>query len=287
MSLNEKPLVTRPNLTIVKSINVGDVNMNVKAEGNVTIKVKKQKTDIPPIDNPLTPGHRAELKDLIDKLVNLSGYLKKPLAYSSAWSMLNRQAKSMGKVGVTTVNQYPDCDFERGKKFIQQQIAILNKKPTIKKNSPNVRNRQISDIQTRCKQLGIADNKRREVMENRFGEGKNSLTKLTDNELQEFYNYVFSSSPKFTITQPKQSIQQLREKSLSGLVDEMERQAIDSGEYFDRQAIRTKRETIHERLQARDPGLFAELSTSAFNQFWTKQQVCKLASGKPRGDWLK
>lgn len=287
MSLNEKPTVTRPNLTIVKNINVGDVNMSVKAEGNVTVKIKKPKADIPPIDNPLTPGHRAELKDLIDKWVNLSGYLKKPLAFSAAWSMLNRQAKSMGKVGVTTINHYPDCDFERGKKFIQQEIAKLNKKPTVKKNSPNWRNSQISAIQARCKQMNISDEKRRGYMEIRFGVGKNSLTKLTDTELQDFYAYVMSGSPKFTITQTKQSIQQLREKSLSVLVDELEQRAIDNGEHFDRQAIRTRREYIQGRLQDKDPGLFSDLSPSAFNSFWTRQQICKLAPGKPRGDWLK
>ncbi|OAI12635.1 hypothetical protein A1507_18805 [Methylomonas koyamae] len=285
MSLNEKPLVTRPNLTIVKNINVGDVNMNVKAEGNVTVKIKKPKADMPSIDNPLTPGHRAELKDLIDKWVNLSGYLKKPLTFSAAWSMLNRQAKSMGKVGVTTINHYPDCDFERGKKFIQQEIAKLNKKPTVKKNSPTWRNSQISAIQTRCKQMNIADEKRRGYMESRFGVGKNSLTKLTDTELQEFKDYVMNGSPKFDYKQPQAPMQQIREKALSSLIDEMEKAAIDSGEYFNRESIPFKRETMLDKLQARDPGLFGDLAIASFKAFWNKQQICKLASGKPRGEW--
>lgn len=191
MSFNKK---TPPHLTVIENMNfdkVDNINVNTKNMSatveTLIIKKQKQKTQIPPIDNPLTPGHRAELKELVESWVNLSGYLKNPVSYGAARSMLNKQAKSMGKAGVSTINHYPDCDFERGKKFIKQKIAILNNTTAVKNNAPEWRKSRISAIQTRCKNLNISEENRRGYMVNRFGLGKDSLTKLTDNELQDIY----------------------------------------------------------------------------------------------------
>lgn len=107
--------------------------------------------------------------------------------------------------------------------------------------------------------------------------GKNSLTELTDDELQDFDNYV-KGNPTFTRSKKAtEKVYQQREAALIQFIRVLEAEITAKGEPFDKMRLTISKAEIQERLKKRAPRLF-NIANHTFNTFWAKQQVC---SGTP------
>ncbi len=206
-----------------------------------------------PHDDAITREHKADLYALADKWVELkaiqSPRLKISSLYSSIRKRINQQAKSIGKNGVVSIHEFPDCDFERAKKFLKQQIAILNKVPKVMSESELWRNDTISAIQTKCNDIakargiGLKDFAiiRKAYQKQRFK--KDSLSIFDTKQLEEMRAYVFSKNPSFDINNHREILntQQHRERSFNLLCDELGEQAKEVNSTFDRYHITIKK----------------------------------------------
>ncbi len=292
MPSNTIPPKGRPHLTIVKSLNVGDVSMNVNTKGDFsvstnaeTVKIinKRPRVKPLPVEGALTEGHKAEFAALIKQWVDLA----KPKfprkteqqLFSGIRARLNKKATSAGRFGVTSVHAYPECDFEKGKKFLKQEIAILYGSATVRKQAPNFINACMGAIHKRCKELGVSDETRKAYQLARFG--KDSLANFNQMELEEMLQYVKQPNPSFGVERVKApDTQQNREKALAMLLGSLRVKhawfAIPEPLPFDKVEIR-------QMLEDQDIRLFEVLSESQFNRFWSTQKLCKLKRGnKPR-----
>lgn len=292
MANNQEPPKGKPKLTLIKNLNVGDVSMNVNARGDIKLSTNAEKIIInnrrprnkpTPLEGVITPGHKADLHVLVKAWLNLA-VIRYPLRSQKSlngeiWKKLNGQAKSAGRNGVSSINEYPDCDFERGKKFLEQQIAILNGNATVRKKSPDWSKQRIGHIQARCKKLGIPDEIRKKYQKERFG--KDSLADFNREQLEEMYQYVQQDSPSFDTKRVNaKNTQQQRENELDVLLRTLR---VKNAWFSIPEPLPFDKAEMRRMLEDQAPRLFEGLSDSAFNGFWNKQKLCSLKRGnKPK-----
>ena len=246
-------------------------------------KVVKEKD--PPrrtdIKIPLTKEQRKYLNDLMTELVTTSNLAKKPISYQKAWTLLYDNGLDGA---VNHIEQIEQNEFEQCISYIQQRIRALEStgnKRVIRRKS-DYRNSRISAMHARCKELCVPDEIRKDYQLSRFK--KRSMKDFTDDELDEYYNYVMHGTPKFTLPRTQtQSIQQDRENALRVHVGFMEANAKDKGQIFNPHRLNYSKLDMFETLKQRDKTLFGDMSEEQFNKFWSKQQICKLKPGKPLG----
>lgn len=164
-------------------------NGNLVAGRDLHIKaervVHRPRVVVVPGDGVVDAGQKARLKELVDRWVELDRVVsrKKPVSWASAWSALNR------KMRVNSYHELPAGQFPAAVKFLEQQIARLNRTPTARKRSPAWRASRIRAIQARCSQKGLQE-WRHELMADRFG--KASMTELDNDELEALYSAVMA-----------------------------------------------------------------------------------------------
>ncbi|MDD5272596.1 MAG: hypothetical protein PHU14_07750 [Methylovulum sp.] len=293
----QKPVRQRPNLTIVNNnhVNAGGTNINTsKASVNINssndvsisthapkVTVKNHRPAVKPLprEDAITPGHKADLKVLVDELAELLK-IKQPNKnhYPFVRQRLNEQAKSAGKNGVTSIHEFPDCDFERAESYLKQWLGALKKDPTIRDQSPSWRPNTIGAIHARCKELGIDDDTRKAYQKNRFG--KESLSDFDNDELGKMYAYVSRDNATFDVKHIKNptkavTVQHDREKVLAMLLGELN--ARNNGE-LNLEALPFSKEDMRRFLVDKN-SLFDGLSDSQFGKFWTAQKLCKVRRG--------
>lgn len=258
---------------------------------NVTLAKEKEPPRRTVFEEPLlTSEHRAELRGLVTDWVSTSNLAKKPMHYGTAYARLYED--HFGGA-VNGIEQIYESEFEGCRAFIKQRIMILEglDKGGLTRKKGDWHDRRIKTIQSACRANGIPEEKRRAYLEARFG--VDSLLLLTDDQLEECRAYAVGKNPPPTWNPPERDmpgLQELREKALSKLVKEFEKDAEGRGEYFDRMAMRITggKGKILELLFSRDGTLFEDkagkpISEDRFKKFWEKQQVCKFAKGRRGG----
>lgn len=162
---------------------------NIVAGRDVHIKteriIHRPRIVVTPGDGVVDAGQKARLKELIGRWVALDAVVSRigPISWASAWSALNR------KMRVNSYHELPTEKFLVACKFIEQNIARLNRTPTARKRSPTWRMSRVRAIQARCTQMGIQEWRHRFMVE-RFG--KASMTDLDNGELEVLYNAVMA-----------------------------------------------------------------------------------------------
>jgi hypothetical protein len=232
------------------------------------------------IKTPLTKEQRKYLNDLMTELVTTSNLAKKPIAYEKAWISLYDNGLDGAVNGIGQIEQ---SELEQCVSYIQQRIRALetigNKR--VMRRKSGYRNSRIAAIHSRTKELGISDKQRKDYQLHRFN--KCSTKDFTDDEIEDYYNYVMRGNPKFNIPKKAtQSIQQIREKSLAGLLDDLEAKAFINGQQFYRMKLTHSKEEIFAMLKQRDPALFEDLD-GQFDDFWKNQKLCARISGRKPG----
>lgn len=172
-------------------INGDGVDVGQVAGGNIhNVTYKTEKVDqrprvtVVPGVEVISETQKRRLLDLRDKWIEKNNEVRKTkLTHAGAQTAINKKA------GVTSYHLIPLDKFTTVEKYIQQQIGRLNNTATAKKKSPSWANDRKKGIQARCNQLGIQD-WRKDYMRKTFG--KESMTELTDDELQKLYQAVMS-----------------------------------------------------------------------------------------------
>lgn len=259
--------------------------VKVKADkANVTanrVKVTKQKE--PPIrtevKNPLTKEQKEELNKAVNDLCETELAAKK---YSGHGLILSKLFKHGLEGRVNAVAQIEQEEFDLAIAWIKQQKAIACSNKTFKRVMKGNRNGMIAAIHQNLTRLGVPDATRREYMLKKYG--VSSCEDMTNDQLEDFLQYV-KGNPKWKLPGEDKSIQKPREKALSMLIDELALRAKENGEHFDPMALSFPggKAGIRERLASNNVALFGDLSEDAFNAFWSKQNLCKMRPGKPRG----
>ena len=232
------------------------------------------------IKTPLTKEQKKYLADLITEWVTTSNLAKKPISYGEARNLLY----DYGLDGVVNgIEQVEQSEFDQCVSYIQQRIRALESigSNRVMRRKAGYRNSRIAAIHTRIKELGISDQQRREYQLHRYQ--KHSMKDLTDDEIDDYYGYVMHGTPKFRI--PKKatpSIQQIREKSLAGLLDDLEAEAVAKGQQFNRMKLMQGRDEMLALLQQRDPALFKDIGDN-FPEFWKGQKLGQCKSGVKPG----
>lgn len=130
----------------------------------------------------ISSKNKAMLKNLINKLILTHNEIKRvSLSYAVAWSKLNKYMK------VESYHAIEEVNFEKAKKFLQIEIAKLNRMPSAKKKNPKWRAARYTAIHARVKQYNLTLWKNL-YMEKEFN--KVSLSELDDNELEKIYSAI-------------------------------------------------------------------------------------------------
>ncbi len=260
------------------------VNINLNENKEVIFRNPKSPPKRTEIKNPLTPEHRKQIKDTIDELVRISNVIaKKSINHAAAYTKLYEQ----GLQGeVNHISQIEEEEFEQCLSYLKQQIRILesyDKHGVIRGVTSEWRNNRIKAIHARCKELKVADERRKNYMAERFK--KDSLIGFTDDEIDEFYRYVMSRNPKFECSskmiEDKFSQRQTVVARLSGM---FEAEAKAKGKVFNPMKLPFEFQYVLERLNELDSKLF-DFGDSTIKGFWAKQKILKCGPGKKSGDW--
>ena len=260
-----------------------------KAEKLTVIK-KKEPPKRTVINDPLTKEQREELRALVNEWVITANLVGRPLkhGHGTAFARLFDEAVN-GEVNELV--QIDKTEFEQCYAYLKQRIRATESYDSnrIIQRKSNFRSERITAIQTKCKQYGISDEKRKAYMKWRWN--ADSLTLLSDDELAECYSYAVSSPPpKWNI--PKVEIlgmHPMRERAFARWLDEKEAEAKTRGEDFDRQSIRIKggKQKAIEELAERDRTLWTDedgqpIDIEAFSKFLTKAKMGGFGGGRPR-----
>lgn len=293
---DSKKKTSATKITAVNSIKNSVINGNVKAvgvENNHYHAPAKKYPKLPPMDNRITAGHRAELHALVDDLVALQHIIEPSKAldklYKLAWVRAKSQAQSEGDCGVRKIEYFPDCDFEIAKHYLQLRIRILKNHESTWTENKSWRKERLDAIHARCENMQIGNDQRKAYQLARFG--KESLRDFTNQELQQMFVYTFGRNPSFnpsfirnecgdfeaeTIVKPDDK-QSQRERVLSESLTEL--QANDPT--INVKSLRFSKAEIRAMLERKDPDLFPkEMSASTFDSFWNRQNLCSLQRGK-------
>lgn len=162
---------------------------NVVAGRDVVSPIVRPRVTVKTGDGVIDASQKAELQRLIADWVNVRGAVRKSgFSYGAAWSALNRH------FGVNKYAELPMEEFGAARAWLQRQIAIVDGMPSAPRKVAGWRGRTIGKIKARAKnQLGDADIYK-PWLEKRFG--KDSLTLLTDDELQATRQHVFGLKRK-------------------------------------------------------------------------------------------
>lgn len=266
----------------VVNINTPKTNITARRATMTAGVVNVRKQPAPPkrtsVTYPLNTEQRAELNELINDWVTTSNLVKRPLHHGRAFSRLFNECLQ-GQVA--HLNEIEASEFADCRNWIKQQIRIAeNSNLKQARRKPDHTKRQIQTIQVRCKVLGVPDEVRKQYQRDRWGH--ESLTEFSDSELEAFRQYVQQDNPSF---RHKERInprdQELRDKALEILMDELEAVARQAQQPFDRHALRYTKTEIHDMLKARDRSLFS-ISEATFEDFWKKRAkgICALKSGR-------
>lgn len=131
----------------------------------------------------LDTAQKSKLLALRDDVVAASVVRKAPRTPAAVMVSLNKYM---------VVNSYHEIlatDFEKARKWLTRQIAILHSMASAPKKLPTWRNRRIQAIHTRCKQAGYEE-WRYEYMHKKFG--VKSMIDLSDADLELLYRAVMT-----------------------------------------------------------------------------------------------
>lgn len=158
-------------------------NNNIIAGGNISINqpAPVNVVNISPGEQHISNAQACEIQSLVAQIVNLEKQVKAtPRGYAAVWSAFKRKFKCP-KYQLLTQEQ-----FEPATSYLRQTIGRLSRASKAKQ-SPDWRKRKYSFIHTNVKQLGIED-KRKDFMAINFG--AESMKELSNNELEQLYNWV-------------------------------------------------------------------------------------------------
>jgi hypothetical protein len=244
----------------------GHTSVKVTSAERVVVKVKNEKIKQQVDYDVISQGQRAEMHKLVMEWVHTAALAGRPILPQAANAALNRQAKSVGKCGVTSRDYYPACDFERGKKFLVDRIRELRNTRNFEEKDPDgAFNRALAEIHVKLKQKGITEDQYREYLAAEFG--VSSAKELDLGQLLKLRDYLRSGG-RCLLPKPKEkSIFELRCEALKRLM------ALRGGETF------TSVDEAWKALRLNDFTLF-NVSSETFTSFWKKQKIVKLKRGR-------
>lgn len=297
---NSKKKTSATKITAVNSIKNSVINGGVK---NVAIeenhyhgnaKPKRQKVEKrPPLtveQGGITSGNKAIIKFFIDRWVEMkivSGVSEeeKSSLYSQIYSKTFRKATSAGKLGVTNINEFPDCDFWKAETFLVQQIGITVRNSEDCRRHVNRENWLKQEIHRRFDELKINERDRRNYQLHHYG--FDSLKYFTLEQLEKMYNAIMQPNHDFNVgvdyfdknEEPTEAfsyptMQKQRENVVAEWLTEL--QANDPT--IDINNLPYKQETVLEILQTKSDLFDIKLAT--FAKFWKAQKLCKLKAPK-------
>lgn len=296
---DSKKKTSATKITAVNSIKNSVINGDVK---NVAVeenhyhggaKPKRQKVEKrPPLtveQGGITSDNRAKMKFLIDRWVEMkiiSGVPKeeKSRLYSEIRCKTYKKAKSAGRLGVTNIDEFPDCDFWKSETFLVQQIGITTRNSEDCRRYVNRENWLKQEIHRRFDELKINERDRRNYQLHHYG--FDSLKYFTLEQLEKIYNVIMQPNPDLNVgvdyfeneelpqcySYPK--MQNQREKVVAEWLTEL--QANDPT--IDINNLPYTQEKVLKELQAKSD-LF-DLATTSFATFWKTQKLCKLKAPK-------
>lgn len=263
--------------TVIKSMNVGDVNLNANVGGNIAITIRKQRPKIAPIpvDDPITPENKTVLKELAEKIVCLAiiagKYQESRRAFGSVRDNLNKV------LGVTTINECRNENFRKGRDFLQIWLFTLLTNDKVIKNPPDWwRDYLKAGIHINLQKNRIDEHTYENWMVKKYA--VDSSMDLPDKELAELFNY--SKTGKFDLTRINENPRDftLRHKALITYFDERE-----AAGNFSRKDVRMNKKELLEELQKRDKTLFS-IALPTFAKFVKEAKKIdpfKLKDGRP------
>lgn len=278
----QKGRIDQNQAATVVNINTRSTNISARRATMTAGVVNVRKQPAPPkrtsLICPLNTEQRTELKDLINEWVSTRNLMKRPLTHGRAFTLLYTEHLH-GQVA--HLNEIEASEFAGCRNWINQQTRIAESyNPKQARRNPNHTNTLLTRIHARCRNLGISNEVRKQYQLDRWG--KESLTEFSDSELEELRQYVQQDHPSF---QYKEKIhhrdQELREKALAALIDELEAQAHHDKQPFDRDRLPYTKPDIRALLQQRDRSLFS-ISETTFKDFWKKRRkgICGLKAGR-------
>ncbi|WP_080206248.1 hypothetical protein [Salmonella enterica] len=142
----------------------------------------KRKIIVKTGDGVINATQKAHLQELIRNLVETHSQVKKStLSWGGAWK------KVLTPLKINSYHEIPSEFYDKAVKILQIEIAILKNMNSAPKKVSNWRSSQIKAIQARCNERDLQA-WRKDYMQNHFD--KDSMTKLTDKELQVLYRAV-------------------------------------------------------------------------------------------------
>lgn len=153
----------------------GDISINPVTRPRVVVKTG---------DGTIDAAQKAEILRLLDEWVAARAAVRR-----GEMTIPGSRKAFNNAFGLNSYHELPAEEFGNARAWIQRQIAIIGSMRCAPKKMPNWRNKVIASIKARCKnQLGNPD-VYKPYIERKFG--KESLTQLTDDELQTTKQYVF------------------------------------------------------------------------------------------------
>ena len=254
------------NDAVVNVTAAGHASIKVTSAERVVIKVQEKKIKQQVDYEVISQGQRSELHKLVMDWVNTAGLAGRPITPARANYALNLQAKSAGEYGVTKRDYYPACDFERGKKFLVDNIRILRNTRNFEEKDPDAAfNRALAEIHLKLKQKGIEDGQYREYLIAEFG--VSSSKELDLGQLIRLRDYLRHGG-RCLLPKPKAKLVfDSRCEALQRLM------VLRGGESF------ASLDAAWQALRLRDFSLF-DMSSETFIDFWKKQKIIKLKRGR-------
>ena len=168
---------------------VGNGNIHVGGDVNINIKEQKRprpaKPEIKPGIEHITEEQASVIQSLVKEIAELEAAVKKsPKSFPSIWGGLNSHMK------VSSYRMIMFNDFEKAVKYLRMWKGRLNAAPSAKRKNKDWRNTRLSAIHATAKNFELEYQMRAYIM-NKFR--AESLTELTDEELDATYRYMLSA----------------------------------------------------------------------------------------------
>lgn len=163
---------------------------NIVAAGNVTIHQNPVivKTQAVPGALHISQEMAFKLRELVNQIVAIEANVKRdPRNHPAVWGAMRRKFK------YSTLPLMPARQGEEAEAYLREQIGRLMSSKSAAAKVPDYRLKRYRSIHSRVKELGLEDWKASYLAEH-FG--AESLTELTDEDLERFYRAVFSKKPK-------------------------------------------------------------------------------------------
>lgn len=163
---------------------------NIVAGGNVTIHQNPVvvKTQAVPGALHISQETAFKLRELVNQIVTVEASVKRePRNHAAVWSSMRRKFK------YSTLALMPARQGDEAEAYLREQIGRLMSSKSAAAKVPDYRLKRYRSIHSRVKELGLEDWKASYLAEH-FG--AESLTNLTDEDLERFYRAVFSKKAK-------------------------------------------------------------------------------------------